>query len=308
MDIKTFLNLPKKEITQIVQEASPKVCVFPINGTRRWFLLEYPSVTEDTYQATYLDAMIHCYIRLYSMFFEHGLSTVLAPAFGPDLMARGEDYTQMATMGWVQMVNHPDFIKFCESYRVRIRFYGSYKKVFQATPYAHLLKVFDKLSKETAKHKQNRLFFGLFAQDATEAIAELSIEYYKQHQRIPDKHTLVKLYYGEYIHPVDFFVGFDKFAAFDMPLVSTGNEDLYFTVAPSPYLTENQLRRILYDHLYMRPEEEKDYTDMTQEDLALMRNFYQDNTDKTLGIGVRHPQANFWYPLPEVELPDNFTE
>lgn len=308
MNIKMFLNLPKKEIAQIVQEAGPKVCVFPINGTRRWFLLEYPSVTEDTYQVTYLDAMIHCYIRLYSMFFEHGLSTVLAPAFGPDLMARGEDYTRMAAMGWVQMVNHPDFIEFCASHQVRIRFYGDYIKVFEASPYAHLLKVFEGLSEKTAEHQRNRLFFGLFAQDATDAVAKLSIDYYKKHQRMPDKRTLVELYYGEYIAPVDFFIGFDKFAVFDMPLVATGDEDLYFTVAPSPYLTENQLRRILYDHLYMRPGEETDYEDMTQETIHLMRDFYKANADKTLGIGMRHQRANFWYPLPEVELPDSFTE
>ncbi len=306
MDIKTFLNLPIEEVARIVQEAGPKVCVFPINGTRRWFILEYPSVTEENYQAMYLESMIQCYINLYSMFFEHGLNTVLAPAFGPDLMARGKEYAQMAAMGWVQMVNHPDFIEFCESHQVRIQFYGNYVKVFETTYYAHLLKVFDKLSLETAKYNKNRLFFGLFAQDATEAIVKLSIEYYDKHQCIPDKRTLVELYYGEYVPPVDFFIGFDKFAAFDMPLVATGSEDLYFTVAPSPYLTNNQLRRILYDHLYMRPEEDKDYSNMTPENIKSMRDFYQANLDKTLGVGVKHSHAMFWYPLPEVELPDGF--
>jgi adenosine tuberculosinyltransferase len=307
MDAMTFYNLPTEDIATLVRNSGPKVCVFPINGTRRWFMLEHPSVTEENYQKAYLEAMIQSYIRLYSMFFEHGLNIVLAPAFGPDLMARGEEYTQMATKGWVQMVNHPDFIKFCESCQVRIRFYGNYEKVFKATPYAHLLEVFNKLSMETAKHNQNRLFFGLFAQDATETIAELSIHYYKQHQCVPDKHTLVELYYGEHVPPVDFFIGFDKFAAFDMPLVSTGNEDLYFTVAPSPYLTQNQLRRILYDHLYMRPEKETDYSEITEEELTLMREFYQSNSDKTLGIGARHQQAKFWYPMPEVKLPDSIT-
>ncbi len=40
------------------------------------------------------------------------------------------------------------------------------------------------------------------------------------------------LYYGEYVAPVDLFVGFDKFCTFDMPLIATGDEDLYFHGQP----------------------------------------------------------------------------
>jgi len=306
MELETFLNLPKQEVARIVREAGPKVCVFPINGTRRWFMLEHPHVNEQDFAKSYLEAMIQCYVRLYGLWFSYGADTVLAPAFGPDLMARGDEYTHMAATGWVEMVNHPVFVDFCDTHQVRVRFYGDYRKVFQDTAYAYLLDIFDALSARTEKNDQHRLFFGLFAHDPAETLAELAIEYYQEHQCIPDKRVLIELYYGEYVPPVNFFVGFDKFAAFDMPLVATGSEDLYFTVAPSPYLTERQLRTILYDHLYARPEPDTDYSDLTSEGWTLMWNFYRANQGQTLGIGKRQRISGFWYPLPQVNIPDSF--
>ena len=117
---------------------------------------------------------------------------------------------------------------------------------------------------------------------------------------IPDKRTLVELYYGEYVEPVDLFIGFSKFRAFDMPLLTTGTEDLYFTVSPSPYLTERQLRDILYDHLFTRPGD-LDYSAMDGDDWARMNGFYRANLGNTLGVGIKRGEV--WYPLPQVELP-----
>jgi hypothetical protein len=53
----------------------------------------------------------------------------------------------------------------------------------------------------------------------------------------------MEMYYGEYVDRE--FSRVHKFCSFDMPVV--GNEDLYFTVNPSLYLGEQQLREILYD-------------------------------------------------------------
>jgi tuberculosinol/isotuberculosinol synthase len=82
-----------------------------------------------------------------------------------------------------------------------------------------------------------------------------------------------------------------------MPLIATGNEDLYFTVSPSPYFTQKQLRDILYDHIYLRHTDEP-------EDWFVMKEFYQTNIGRTMGVGAEH--KGIWYPLPQVELPTAF--
>lgn len=308
MDSETFHSLSAAQVAQLVRAKGPKVCVFPINGTRRWFMLEYSLEQEQDFGRMYLDKVAQRHIELYRLFFDHGLDTLLTPAFGPDLMSRGEGYVRMAAEGLSRLATHPEFLEFFQAYGVRVRFYGDYPRFFGSTPHTHLLDLFARVTARTAPHDRHRLFFGLFAHDATETVAELAVRYHAEHGCVPDKRTLVELYYGEYVEPVDLFIGFDRFSAFDMPLVALGNEDLYFTVSPSPYLTQEQLRGILYDHLYSRREEEPDYLVMRPEDWTLMREFYRLNQGKTLGVGARHKRGGFWYPLPQVKMPTNFSE
>ncbi|NDJ78612.1 MAG: diterpene synthase, partial [Chloroflexi bacterium] len=288
------MNLPVAELAAVVGATGPEVVVFPINGTRRWFMLEHsPQGLEHTHQteadmlAAYLHATEINHIDLYRLFFEHGIDTLLTPVFGPDILERSQDYLDMAAYGLSRLGTAQHFLDFFDEYGVRVRFYGDYRKHLAATPYASLIDGFDALTARTAQHDRHRLFFGLFAHDATETVAELSIQYYNDHGRVPDKRALVELYYGEYVSPADIFIGFDKFSAFDMPLVAVGEEDLYFTVAPSPYLTEQQLREILFDHLYTRRIDDTDYSTMEPDEWNLMREFYQTNMGKTLGVGAQ---------------------
>jgi tuberculosinol/isotuberculosinol synthase len=244
------------------------------------------------------------HIELYRLFFDHGVDTLLTPIFGPDLLERGEAYAEMATEGLALLATHADFLEFYNVYRVRVRFYGDYREFFGSTPYSYLADLFDEATARTLSHDRHQLFFGVCAQSASETIARLAIQYHAEHGRVPNQRKLIEMYYGEYVEPVDLFVGFDKFCVFDMPLVATGNEDLYFTVSPSPYLSERQLRDILFDHLYSRRGGEPDYSVMGPDDWARMNVFYKANMDRTLGVGTKLGQI--WYPLPQVEVPSDF--
>lgn len=305
MELEEFQRLSTEDVARLVRKAGPKVCVFPINGTRRWFMLEHPSVQMEDFTSAYLDAITRRLIELYQLIFDHGLSTLLTPSLSPDVMARGEDYMQMAAEGFARLATHPNFLDFYKAYGVRVRFYGDYRKFFDLTPYAYLSDLFDEVTAQTMAHDRHRLFFGLFAHDPTETIAEIAVRFYQKHGRPPDKCQIVEAYYGEYVEPVGLFIGFSKFRAFDMPLVTTGTEDLYFIVSPSPYLTECQLRDILYDHLYTR-RGEPDYSAMDANDWTRMKDFYRANLENTLGVGTKHREV--WYPLPQVQLPAGFTE
>jgi tuberculosinol/isotuberculosinol synthase len=301
MDYEEFQLLSTAEVARLVRQDGNRGCVFPINGTRRWFLLEHmPSPGEDWLPA-YMEVARRRHVELYQLLFDHGLDTLLTPIFGPDLLERGGPYAQVFVDGLAQLATHPDLQAFYEAYEVRVRFYGDHHKFFGPTPFAYLSDLFDEATARTAANDRHRLFYGVCAHDAAETLAELSVSYYTRHGRVPDKRTLVELYYGEYVEPVNLFIGFDKFCTFDMPLVATGNQDLYFTVCPSPYLTEKQLRAMLYDHLYSRRGGEPDYETMPAEDWGFMHEFYRINRDRTLGLGAKRGQI--WYPLPAVQQP-----
>ena len=306
MDLETFLDLSTEEVACLVREAGPKVSVFPINGTRRWLILEHPEAVAENFVEAYLNIAGRRHVELYQLFFDHGVDTLLTPVFGPDILARGEGYSDLIRDGLSWFARGPDFLDFYDAYDVRVRVYGDYRRYLEPTPYAEVIDDFEAVEQRTASHSRCRLFFGVCAHDATETIAEIGVRFHQVHIRLPTRREIVEAYYGEYVASVDFFIGFDKFAAFDMPLVATGNEDLYFTVAPSPYLHARQLRTILFDHIYARPKGENTYTEMTEVGWAAMRDFYHANVGNTSGIGIRH-KMGIWYPLPQVQLLDKLT-
>lgn len=291
-----FLALPTEDVARLVRQAGPQVCVFPINGTRRWFVLEHGNDSTTTSSDDYIRITGQKHIEVYKLFFDHSIDTLLTPIFGQDILERAGEYmAQVGAKGLAHLATHQDFLNFYTEYDVRVRFYGDYRKVLAQTPYSHLPGIFDALSQRTASHKRNRLFFGVFADHPLKTIVELTLEYYRQHGTAIDLNTLVEKYYGEYIKPADFFIGFDKLSVFDYPLLASGEEDLYFTVSPSLYITPSMLRQILYDHLYSRKTPEVDYADLNSEDAQFMRHFYQQHRQEVIGIGS--VQRKIWYPI-----------
>ena len=119
MEIKTFLNLPTAEIARLVREAGPKVCVFPINGTRRWFMLEYPEQAATDLTDAYLRIAWQRQLELYKLFFDHGIDTLLTPIFGPDLLERGEEYQRLFEPGLLWFTQNQDLLDFYDAYNAR---------------------------------------------------------------------------------------------------------------------------------------------------------------------------------------------
>lgn len=294
-----FLQLSTEEIAALARASGQKVCVFPVNGTRRWFMLEHAGKIKADFFEAYMDASISNHIELCTMLFEHGIDTILAPVFGRELMRRGDEYTQRVGIdGLVRTATDKNYREFFEQHNIRVRFYGDYRDVLTGTPYEYALKSMYEVAEATKHNSRCRLFFGVFADEVTATISRLSVEHYLAEGSIPDKQTLIRKYYGEDMPPVSMFIGFDKFSVFDMPLLATGEEDLYFSVSPSPYMTQRQLRSILYDHLYVRPTPEPDYRKFTENELSWLREYYRRNKDFAFGVGTL--RFNLW--VPEREL------
>ena len=288
ISLEAFQALPVEEVARLVKANGPTVCVFPINGTRRWYLLE------SNLESNYMDLTTKRHIEIYRMLFAHGIDSLLAPMFGPDLMERGPAYVKMAVEGLAQLTNQPDFLQLYQECGLRVHFYGDYRKAFASTPHAPVCDLFDQITRQTTANTGGGLFYGVFANNSAGTIAGLTIQYHSKYGRAPQERELLEIYYGEYVNPASFFIGFDKFCAFDMPLVATDNTDLYFTVSPSLYLSERQLRAILYDHIYTRRTPEPEYESLSAEAKTRLGAFYHANAETTFGLGIL--QDGIWHP------------
>lgn len=302
MEINTFQQLPTAQVAQLLQAAGSKVCAFLLNGTTRWTLMEHPGLTREQFADVYLAAIPQRAIAIYQLIFAHGFETLITPSLDMPITERGERYLCMAAQGLAQLATHPAFLEFYANQQVRVRFYGDYRQHFHGTPYAYLSELFDEVMAKTAHHQRHRFFFGLLAQEPFSTVAALAVSAYQAEGVIPDQQALITHYYGEPVAPVDLCIGFGKLDGFHIPLLTTGKEHLYFTVSPSAYLDQTQLRAILYDHLYARPKADLDYFALSAERWGAIQQFYQANRGRTLGIGCRE-ETGVWLPAPQVNLP-----
>lgn len=303
MDFNQFLSLSVKDVAALVRQNGRQVVAFPFNGTRRWFQLEESKPTQDPLTA-YHEAITRRQAEIIRMLFEHGIDTVLMPLLSPYLFeSRGSHYAQSAIEALRYLTDQDNFLSLYQQQDVRVGFYGDYADYLVDSASAHLLERFQAVTSSTRSHTSHHLYWGICAHDSTKTAISLAIQYYKKFGAEPTRDQLVEMYYGAPVPPISIFISATKLRVFDVPLLSNGRENLYFTVAPSPYFSQVQLRSILYDHLFARQKETSAYTRMQTSDWESLRQFYHANKTNTLGVGKRLKEWGIWVPLPQVNLP-----
>lgn len=301
MDVETFQRLSVTEVASLVRAAGPKVCGFPPNGTRRWFMLEHPELAATRGFEAYLQVAGQRHLDVWQIFFDHGVDTVLSPFFGSAVAIRDESYQRLYRQGLLWLTTSRQALDFYHAHEVRVSIYGSARRHLTDPAYAEVLESFEAIAQQTAHHRQHRLFVGIYAEDATDTVAEIVVRLYQTQGQVPSKRQIIEAYYGDDVAPLSFFIGFEPMAMFDVPLVASGMEDLYFTVSPSFYLDSYTLRAILYDHLYARRTKDE-YGRLAAAEWSQLGAFYRLNRHHVLGVGRQGAQGCWWHPLPQVEL------
>src|SRR5512137_2361892 len=121
LSLAEFLQLPTPQVAEMIRGLT---LGFPIDGTRSWFLLHHPHVWDvDAYKALTAKR----YVETFALLFDHGVETILIPAFGGELMSRGEEYVRNMMEGLTRLAEHSTFADFYRDYNVRVRFYGDWR-------------------------------------------------------------------------------------------------------------------------------------------------------------------------------------
>lgn len=253
----------------VSSQSKPIVMGWPFNGTRRWYLLHRRRNPDaDDYVSTTIrhQAESHC------LAFSHGVSTIVAPHFGAELLQRGPDYTRTVLGGLLRFGDDPVNQEMFEA-GLRLRFYGDYREALDTPTYRPMLDACERLMSATAAGDGPLLLIGLFADAPYPTIAQLSVDFAEKHGRPPNREELIKAYYGRAVPDLSLYLGFSQPALFDVPLLPTGREDLYATLTPSAEVTERQLREILYDHLVTRQMHETNYASLSDTALATLAEY-----------------------------------
>lgn len=288
-----WLDWTRDEIKRwVLSQPETTVLGWPYNGTRRWYLLHKP---EDRASEGYLKTLVRRQAEHHKLVFEHGVRVLLAPSFGIETLKRGESYTRAALRG-LMLLAEDDLYSRMISSGVKIDFYGDYRKVLDTSEYRPVLETLDGLVESSVDGDGPLLLFGLFADDPHPVLARLSVEFAEREGYPPSREQLIKCYYGHPVPDLGLYIGFERPEMFDVPLVTTGLENLYFTLTPSPDLSEHQLREILYDHFITRRQPPPNYEDLSQEARQRLARYHKAYQGATIGVGEFDRQTALWKP------------
>jgi len=282
-----FLQLPAAQVAEMVQGLT---LGFPIDGTRRWFLVRHPTVWDVE---EYKRLTAERYVQVFAMLFEHGVETILVPAFGGELMSRGEDYVREMMDGVARLAQHPTFAGFYREHNVRVRFYGDWRRQICGLPGADVLADAIDACAATQHSGPRRILYGLWADDILVSVAD-DLARSKNEAVEFTREAIVTRYYGEHIPPTDIYIGFGRPTVFDVPMLVTSQTDLYYTVVPSLDLDARLFRLMVWDHFVGRwTQQEWDH--LADGDLNALRAYYDAQHNSVLGLGQVDAATGVWY-------------
>jgi hypothetical protein len=259
-----WLHLDDQSLASLV---TPKLstAVIYLNGTRRWFL------SQDQDWSNYTRLTGAAQRELSQLCYQHGLKTLIQPLLGYDLLGRGPHYLKLAVEQGLALLADEAYNNWYHQAEIRVSFYGNWPVTLSELGFAKVAGLLAGIAQETRHYTQHSLLFGVFADRPWDHLLTLA-------KKVQRGEELLHRYYGQPVDPVDLIIGSGQPAIWDLPLLDLNKASLYFIQAPTFCLKQETLRRILYDHLYQRLNDDELYSDLTPQEWA---------TPEVLGLGQR---------------------
>lgn len=237
--LQEWLRIDDQQIAGIIRQKVSTAVLF-INGTRRWFMSQnvdwanYSQITGDAQR------------RVSQLMYEHGVQTLIQPVLGYDLIDRGPEYLKLAIeQGLAELAADEDFREWYHKTQIRVSLYGNWAAALTDLGFAKVANLLNELIAETGHYTRYRLLLGVFADEGLDNIVSLA-------RTVNRGKELLTRYYGQPVEPINLIIGSGQPAIWDLPLLDINKASLYFLQSPTFCLDRDILRRILYDHLYER--------------------------------------------------------
>jgi hypothetical protein len=213
------------------------------------------------------------------LFYDHGISTLVQPLVGFDLLDRGQEYLELAIQRSLAMLAGHTYLAWYRAAHIRVYFYGAWRQALASLGYQDIATQLDSVMRATEHHTARQLIIGLFADRPLDDIVALA-------NKCQTGSELIERYYGLGLPPVDLVIGSGQPALWDLPLLDINRASLYFLTAPTFFTTREMVRRILYDHLFERVADDS-IKSLPEENQVLL-------SHDVLGTGHRTPLG--WMP------------
>jgi hypothetical protein len=285
--IETWMALPVTELAEYVFSKRLSV-LMSVDGTRRHYLLSRP-ITDGRISdfEDYARVSADAYVRLYDLLFSIGIHTVMTPLYYPPNFLRSESYLRPSIAATRHLLTHDPFLALYKRWNLRARLYGDYEFAPKAVPVqSDLIEIAAQLGQLTAEGGRC-LLFGYCAGSFTEEVIVRTSMLNAQLGRTPVLDEVRQACFPDGPQALNILIksGWLRVGMLLPPILDGGRTDLYILLHLPLDLQENVLRRILYDHLFLRRAAAEDDLEYDPDDLQILTRYYQNHKDAVIGLG-----------------------
>ncbi|MGE5342875.1 MAG: hypothetical protein ACM3SY_15485 [Candidatus Omnitrophota bacterium] len=288
---RTFMSLPVQEVRDLVtQNQKPVTGIFLADGNRRLTMaLTGLSPDCDGFYDAYLTIITGYFKKNLRIFFSHGLTNLFFPLFGSSLLKRNEKYKRTVIPELTRILFEDEaWFRFYRRHDIRIKYYGTPEILHDAFPDWKGIDQITRMVDQTAGHRTHTLYFGFFSDP-------WGLNHSLPPGSGPDRQGAIEGYYGEAVHPADFFINSTRTEGLGaLPPFITGKETRIYTLAaPGVWaLDRTVFRAILFDLIFGSSSPPYPLAAGMENDILSLKTFYTKNKHKFIGSGK--PIGRFW--------------
>jgi hypothetical protein len=297
--LEEWLSLPKAEIAEFIAGKHLGV-LMSIDGTRRHYLLSRPITDGKIYDfEDYARHSAEAYVRVYDLLFSFGIETVMTPIFYPPNFQRSQDFLRRSMDANRELLYHEPFAGLYQRWELRARLYGDYDFAANAVPVHTDLEEVAATLKQLTPHGSRRLLFGYCAGSFSEEIVHRTALLTSQLGRAPTLPEVRLACFPDGPTELNILIktGWLRVGMLLPPILDGGKTDLYVLLHLPLDLQEEVLRRILYDHLFLRRAAPEDDLTYNADALFALDKYYQEHKDAVMGLG-QLIGPGLWYADP----------
>jgi tuberculosinol/isotuberculosinol synthase len=292
-----WLKLSQAEIAAYIQGHQLTI-LMSVDGTRRHYLLSHRERgAQITDFGDYAKHSAHAYVRLYELLFSLGVQTIMTPLYYPPNFSRSDSYLRASMESTKRLLCYEPFWGMYQRWDVCARLYGDYAFAPAAEPIRDNLIDLNHRLLNLTPDGTRALLFGYCADSFTNEAIHHTAHLTHDLGRAPTITEVRRACFPEGQTHIDILIkaGWLRVGMLLPPILDGGRTDIYILQHLPLDLQEETLRRILYDHLFLRRAAPEDDIEYTEDCLAELGRYYRKHQKSAVGLG-HLVGPGLWYP------------
>lgn len=291
------MRASRNDVARVVERVNLTLLI-PSDGSRRHFLLrQLQQKNRSSETIEYLSAQGAQLMGLFRLLFSCGVKNILCPILQSPNFERGADYVRNAAQATASVVTGDAFSRFYRDWKVETHLYGGWDVI----PYGDaardiLTNLNSKLGAINSGVGERKVLYGFCPGSFVDEMCARSALFAAKNGACANSSQIRKACFPHGPDKLDVVINTDLIrTGYLVPPTLDWGAHYYHLAYMSYDLSENNLRQILYDYLFLRNPEPEEGQTYGENELRDIQTYLTRNKDRIIGLGKR-VGGGYWLP------------